>query len=195
MAITFDELKAIAEQTNLKFLCDQEKQILLFGGLGKGGIYNLIVRLTEKGEAIYFRIPYLAVVPTDHPKLSEVMLWSMKENDRVKIGRFCYDPNDGEVYIDWFLPLEDGVITNQQFKRYLRALMFLADEVNVRLRHLIETGEDLPSEGKRVEDMLRRLLAQDALSEEEEVRLRRLLQDLSETENPQKPEGSEEDKP
>jgi len=88
------------------------------------------------------------------------------------------------------------MITIQQFKRCLRALMLFADEVNVCLRHLIETGEDFPSEEKRgVEGMLRRFLSQGGLSEQEEVRLRRLLQDLSETANPQKSEETEEDKP
>ncbi len=173
MATTFEELKAIAEGTDLKFFCDQEKQILLFSGLGRGGIYNLIMRLMEEGEAIYFRVPYLAVVPSDHPKLSEVMLRLMKENDRIKIGRFCYDPDDGEVYLDWFIPLEDGALTIHQLKRCIKTLMVLADEVGMCLRHLLETGEDLPEE-KKLEGMLR--LLNGGLSEEDEVRLRRLFQ-------------------
>jgi hypothetical protein len=36
MAITFEELKAIADGTDLKKFCDPEKQVLLFLGLGEG---------------------------------------------------------------------------------------------------------------------------------------------------------------
>ncbi|MFA0784232.1 hypothetical protein [Fervidibacter sacchari] len=187
MAITFEELKAIAEGTDLKFFCDQENQILLFGGLGKGGIYNLIVKLIEEGEAIYLRIPYLAVVPADHPNLAKALLMLMEENDRVKVGRFCYDQNDGEIYLDWFIPLEDSTLTSQQLGRCLKSLMVLADEVGVRLKHLLETGEDLPDE-RRIEGMLRRLLS-GGLSEEAEVRLRRLFDFVTSTEN------NEEDEP
>lgn len=176
MAITFEELKAIAEQTDLKFFCDEEKQILILSGLGRGGVCHLFLRLMEEGEAIYLRIPYLAVVPADHPNLTKALLMLMAENDRVKVGRFCYDPNDGEVYLDWFIPLEDSTLTSQQLGRCLKALMVLADEVGVRLKHLLETGEDLPEE-RRIEGMLRRLLS-GGLSEEAEVRLRRLFQDF-----------------
>jgi hypothetical protein len=53
---------------------------------------------------------------------------------------------------------------------------------------LLETGEDLPEE-RRIEGMLRRFLS-GGLSEEAEVRLRRLFQDLEAS-----TEGNEEDEP
>jgi len=192
MAITLEELKAIAKQTDLKFFCDEEKQILILGGPGRGSVCYLFVRLTEDGEAIYFHVPYLATVPTDHPNLTKALLMLMAENNRVKVGRFCYDPDDGEVYLDWFIPLEDSAMTSQQLERCLKTLMILADEVGVRLRHLLETGEDLPptTEGGS-EGILRRFLSNGLSSEEAEVRLRRLFQALSETST----EGTEENEP
>jgi hypothetical protein len=188
MAITFEELKAIADGTDLKKFCDPEKQVLLFLGLGEGGVYHLFVRLLEDGEGILFRVPYIATVPPDHPHLTKALLMLLAENHRVKIGRFCYDLDDGEVYLDWFLPVEDGTLTSHQLARCLKTLMVLADEAGVRLKHLLETGEDLPEE-RRIEGMLRRFLS-GSLSEEAEVRLRRLFQDLEAS-----TEENEEDEP
>jgi hypothetical protein len=81
---------------------------------------------------------------------------------------------DKEIYLNWFLSLEDNSATSHQLKRCLRALMLFADEMGVRLRHLSETGEDLSPEERGVKGMLRRFLSDD-LSEESEVQLRRLF--------------------
>ncbi len=179
MAVTFEELKAVAEGTELPFVCDPERQLLLFAGLGSDErIYHLLVKWVENGEALYFRVPFLAVVPQEHPMFGKVLTVLMTENDRVKIGRFCYDPDDGEIYLDWFLPLEDAPVTNQQLERCLKTLFALADEVKGRLEHLLETGEDLPPERQGLRGLLRRLLTSTPLSEREEVRLRRLLRNL-----------------
>lgn len=179
MAVTFEELKAVAEGTGLKFVCDPEKQLLLFGSLGSDKkIYHLLVKWAENGEALYFRIPSLTVVPQEHPMLGKVLTVLMTENDRVKVGRFCYDPDDGEIYLDWFLPLEDAPVTNQQLERCLKTLFVLAEEVKGRLEHLLETGEDLPPERQGLRGLLRRLLTSTSLSEEEGMRLRRLLRNL-----------------
>jgi hypothetical protein len=188
MAITFEELKAIADGTDLKKFCDPEKQVLLFLGLGDVGVCHLFVRLLEEGKGIHFHVPYIATVPPDHPHLTKALLMLLAENHRVKIGRFCYDLDDGEVYLDWFLPVEDGTLTSHQLARCLKTLMVLADEAGVRLKHLLETGGDLPEE-RRIEGMLRRLLS-GGLSEEAEVRLRRLFQDLEAS-----TEENEEDEP
>ena len=62
----------------------------------------------------------------------------------------------------------------------------MADEISPRLRHLLETGEDLPSEQIGIRGLLRRLLSeglrQGLLSEGDEVRLLRLLAQLEEGE-------------
>ena len=184
MAITFEELKAITDGTDLKKFCDPEKQVLLFLGLGRDGVCHLIVRLEMDGEGIHFHVPYLSIVPTDHPHLNKALMTLMEANNRMWIGRFCYDPDDGEVYLDWFIPLEDNTLTSQQLKCCLTVLMFSADDMKVRLRHLLATGEDLPSEERGVKGLARRLLSKGGLSEAEEARLRRLFRGLSEAMRP-----------
>lgn len=186
MAVSFDELKSSLETTNLKFLCDQEKETILVVSSGCNGVYHLILRRVEDGEGLLLRVQGLAIARSDHPFKAKVLETLLTENHRVKIGRFCYDPNDGEVYLDWFLPLEDGTVTSQQLKRCIIALFHLADEMMPRLRRLLELGEDLPPEEIGVKGMIQRLLQEGArrglLSEDAEVRLRRLLSQMEETE-------------
>jgi hypothetical protein len=91
MRITFEELKTIAEQTDLKFFCEEEKQTLIFDSLGRSDVCYLLVQLIDEGEAIYFRVPYIATLPTNHLNLTKALLMLMAENDLIKIGRFCYD--------------------------------------------------------------------------------------------------------
>jgi len=179
MALSLDELKTILEETGLKFLCDPEKGVIMLGFSGCNGVYNLLLRLVENGEGLLLRVPGLAMLRGDHPFKARVLETLLTENHRVKIGRFCYDPSDGEVYLDWFLPLEDGTLTPQQLKRCITALSYLSDEMTPRLRHLLETGEDLPPEESGIKEMLRHLLREGLrrglISEEDEIRIRRLL--------------------
>jgi len=69
MALSFDELKILARQTGLKVFCDEEKQMLIIGGVGRNGVCHLIVHLVEDGEALYFRIPYLLLFQRITPTL------------------------------------------------------------------------------------------------------------------------------
>jgi hypothetical protein len=179
MAITFEELKAIADGTDLKKFCDPEKQVLLFLGLGRDGVCHLIVRLEMDGEGIHFHVPYLSIVPTDHPYLNKALMTLMEANNRMWIGRFCYDPDDGEVYLDWFIPLEDNTLTSQQLECCLTVLMFSRRRHEGAIQAFIgRQARTCPLKKEGSKGIARRLLSKGGLSEAEEARLRRLFQDL-----------------
>lgn len=182
MAVTFDELKKILEATDLNFFVDSEKELVILGFSGCYGVHHLLLKLVENGEGLLFKVPGLAMLASDHPFKAKVLETLLAENNRIKIGRFCYDPSDGEIYLDWFIPIEDGTITPQQLRRSFIALMHIADEMTPRLQHLMKLGEDLPPEEVSVPGMLRRLLREGLrrglVSEDAETRLRRLLAHL-----------------
>jgi len=186
MAVTFDELKLAMEETGLKFMTDPDKEVVIVGIHGLNGVYHLLLTRVEDGEGLLLRVHGLATLKGDHPFKTRVLETLLSENHRVKVGRFCYDPSDGEIYLDWFLPLEGSCLTPQQLKRCVFVLLHMADEISPRLRHLLETGEDLPSEQIGIRGLLRRLLSeglrQGLLSEGDEVRLLRLLAQLEEGE-------------
>jgi hypothetical protein len=92
MALSFDELKILARQTGLKVFCDEEKQMLIIGGVGRNGVCHLIVRLEMDGEGIHFHVPYLSIVPTDHPYLNKALMTLMEANNRMWIGDFATTP-------------------------------------------------------------------------------------------------------
>ncbi len=182
MAVTFDELKAMVEEAGVKFFADPQKETILLGFSGTNGIFTILLKRVEDGEGVFLRVPGVAMVKDDHPFKAKALEILLTENHQVKVGRFCYDPQDGEVYVDWFLPLEDGTLTLSQLRRCIMALLHMADEMTLRLRHVLETGEDLPSEEFGLKGMVQRLLREGIrrglFSEEAEVRLRRLLEGI-----------------
>ncbi|MCS7253580.1 MAG: hypothetical protein RMK18_06760 [Armatimonadota bacterium] len=191
MAVTFDELKTTMEGTRLKFISDPDREIIWVSVSGFNGVHHLLLKRVENGEGLLLRVPSLATVRGEHPFKTKVLETLLVENHRIKVGRFCYDQSDGEIYLDWFMPLEDGCLTLQQLKRCISALLHLADDLSPRLRHLLETGEDLPSDQIGIRGLLNSLLREGMqrglLSESDEIQLRRLLMQMEEGE-----EGSQE---
>lgn len=180
MAIEFRELESLLEKAGIKAVCDYGKQMLVCLGKSlKGGLICLEIRLLENGEALHFRIPLIATIgPNDlhRGKAFEVLL---QENHVLKIGRTCFDPSDGEVYVDWFHPIEDGVLTHEQLRRCVLALISVADELGGRVRHILDTGEDLPPKERGLKGILR-ALAQRAAQSGAPRRIQRLLDELIE---------------
>ena len=116
MAVTFDELKLAMEETGLKFMTDPDKEVVIVGIHGLNGVYHLLLTRVEDGEGLLLRVHGLATLKGDHPFKTRVLETLLSENHRVKVGRFCYDPSDGEIYLDWFLPLEGSCLTPQQIE-------------------------------------------------------------------------------
>lgn len=180
MAIEFRQLESLLEQAGIKALSDSGKQMLICLARSlTGGLICLEIRLVEDGEAVHFRIPLVGTVgPNDvhRGKVFEVLL---QENHLLKIGRTCFDPSEGEVYVDWFHPIEDGVLTHEQLRRCVLALFSVADELGGRVRHILDTGEDLPPRERGLKGILR-ALAQRAAQSGVPRRIQRLLDELIE---------------
>ncbi|HID06560.1 MAG TPA: hypothetical protein EYP10_05365, partial [Armatimonadetes bacterium] len=88
---------------------DRSKDIILAPVGGINGSYMVTVRLSEDGECIHLCIPnYLTARGKHVPKLLAVL---MAEHYRIKLGRFGYDPRDGEIDCEIIIPLEDGELT------------------------------------------------------------------------------------
>jgi hypothetical protein len=180
MAISFDELRKNLESAGIRIVCDPEKKLILCLGIGGPlGVLCLMVRLVEDGEAIHFSVPRLATVRKDSKHWEKVLEVLMGENHRKKIGRACWDPSDGEVYLDWFHSIEDGTVTAKQLRRYVVTLFVDGMEVGRRVHHILEHGTDLPEEEKGLRGVLRHLLEEAGTLGDVPDVVRHLLDDLS----------------
>lgn len=151
MAISFDTIRQHLNQAGMKFSVDEDKNLAYFGvstdddELGSLSSPTFIT-LQEGGEYIQFRC-YLdrEKFPQEKtktsPHLPALLQHLMYLNYSRKIGRWCFDPSDGDLYIDHGLPVEDNdKVTFRQFERLRGTLASSMFEAMPAIKRLIETG-------------------------------------------------------
>lgn len=117
MAITFDELEQLLRQADLKFRSfgDGSGALLQFPSC------SIQVTITEEGEGLLV-CAHSVLNLSGCPHKDAALEWMADHNYRIKIGRWGCDKSDGEVTIDYFLPVEDGALTALQLRRTIRTI-------------------------------------------------------------------------
>lgn len=151
MAISFDTITKHLDQAGIKYKPDEEEKMAYFGiSTDDDELGSLtsptFITLQEGGEYIQFRC-YLdrEKFPPEKtktsPHLPALLQHLMYLNYSRKIGRWCFDPSDGDLYIDHGLPVEDDQeVTFKQFERLRGTLGRSMLETMPEIKRLIETG-------------------------------------------------------
>lgn len=143
MPTTLNTLAQFLDQRHWRYQVDAAASQILTG-VRSTHVENflIVLQLSEGGEFLQFQAPQLLMVP-DHV-FKGVLLQTMAHIEyQLKMLRLEYDPTDGEVRASIELPLEDALLTEQQFNRCLNGLVHLVDnEVMPRLKGVLATGED-----------------------------------------------------
>lgn len=153
MSINLNLLSNYLEQLQLAHkIQSQEGRIIAGFSTDNVGNLPIIISLSEEGEFLQFYAPGLLNVKNSVFK--GVAFQTMAAiSYEMKLLRFEYDPNDGEVRASIELPIEDGTITFKQFQRCLLGLVQLIDDKAMpRLKSVLATGED-PGAVKPVEEV------------------------------------------
>lgn len=155
MAISIDTLKAYMPEIGLKNFdtsASERDQRLISGiGLPSGDSdypdmeAGVVISLQENGEFVQIRLVQL--IDREQVQNStyrnELTTYFCKKNYENKIGRWCLDPADGDVYVDWAIPVEDNKeLTFQQFKRVFGGLVRCLKEAWGPMRRILETGSE-----------------------------------------------------
>ena len=75
------------------------------------------------------------------------MRYFLQINYERKIGRWCLDPDDGDVYIDWAIAIEDNdKLTLNQVKRITNSLISSTRETWPSINRILKTGSELNTE-------------------------------------------------
>lgn len=183
MAISFEDLRTALESAGIRTICDPNKRLALCVGVGGSHIVCLAVRLIEDGEAIYFMVPRVAIVGSESKHRDKIFEVLLVENHFRKVGRACWDPSDGEVYLDWFHSIEDGTVTAHQLKRCVTSLLVEGMELGRRINHILKHGTDLPEEERGLRGLLRHLAEEAAADGDVPEEIRELLDDLAQASN------------
>lgn len=128
MAITQERFKQLLRDQGLKFAAfDSGTAVLLpFGSC------TVLADLIENGEAVLVAAGGVFNLSGCSNKAAGCE-WIAHRNYQMKIGRWGYDPRDGEVRLDYVHPIEDGDLTGSQLSRLIRTI---AGEARLRVGEL-----------------------------------------------------------
>ncbi|HSH76075.1 MAG TPA: YbjN domain-containing protein [Longimicrobiales bacterium] len=145
--MTMDELQALVRGQDLKYFVDPDRDALLLGVRGLHASYRFVISLQVDGTFLQFRtIDYLQC-GADHPHHALVLRVLAAINVEKRLVKFAWDASDGEIVAYADVWLEDGTLTERQFRRMLQNFMPTVDFAHERIRQTLESGRDPGEEG------------------------------------------------
>ncbi len=106
------------------------------------GFYLAIDPMVEK-NCLSFRVPKIMTVPLDETppeRLKDLMVAMGFINYRIILGKFAYDPRDGEIRFSVDIPIDENTVTYEQFQHCLGVAIKMVEEYAPRLK-AIANGE------------------------------------------------------
>jgi hypothetical protein len=142
MAFTLEKLKKLCDGEGLKYFLapDRPAAMMVFGGTN--GRYQVIAKVEMDGRFVQVRTIAYLHCPADHPNLVPVLKVLGHLNYQLRLVKFGWDPSDGEIAVYCDIWVEDGDLTQTQFKALFRSLVPAIDLNHQRLTRTIETGID-----------------------------------------------------
>ena len=156
MSMTIDELQAVLHRPNAVFYSDGDGT-LLYPFPHQGQMMTVYIQLLEDGEYVRFFIPYYLSL-ADVTDRETILLRLLDLNRQYKFLKFGVDPSDMEVTASIEIPVEDGILTEQQATRCMAAITSVAMQERGHMRTLLTTGIypscDDPKFQKTLENLL-----------------------------------------
>ena len=85
------------------------------------------------------------------------MQYLLMQNYENKISRWCLNPSDGALHVDWAIPVEDNEkITVAQFKRMFGNLLASLRESYAPINRILKTGN--PDAPKSRDELIKEIL-------------------------------------
>jgi hypothetical protein len=159
MAITLNDLKSMLQRPQVRIFTDEDNT-LLYPFVHGGQPLNVEAQLIEAGDYLRLRIPYFLSCQECQDR-SALLTRLMELNYSLKMLKFGYDPQDGEVTVSIEIPLEDNELTARQVHRCMYMLTSVAVQERDRLLNWMRTGIYPGSDDPHFIETLDRLLPPD----------------------------------
>lgn len=119
-----------------------EKEGLIRTAWEKDGVkYVMTIDPIVEKDVLCFRVPEIFKAPIDRYSGDALArMWGAMcyINYRIILGKFSYDPRDGEVRFSIDLPVDDGQLTDKQFEHTLRVCKQMVEEYAPKLKAIVE---------------------------------------------------------
>lgn len=152
MPISLKDLKSLAEGEDLRYFLSPDGTALLAGFGGLTGNYQVLMKVEIDGRFLQFRTLGYTACPADHPHLEVVLKILGHLNYERRLVKFGWDPSDGEIVAYADMWVEDGKVTQKQFKAIMSTFLPAIDLANRRIQEALRSGTD--SEANASDDPL-----------------------------------------
>lgn len=142
MTISLDKLKSLVKAEGLAYFEDPSRPAILLNFKGNNGAYMMVMLVELDGRFMQFRTIGYGSCPAEHPHLEAVLRVLGEMDYRLRVTKFGWDPNDGEIVAYADIWLEDATLTQKQLAATLRAFLPAIDLGHARITATMETGQD-----------------------------------------------------
>ena len=105
--------------------------------------YNMAIDPMVEKNCLSFRVPKILMAPRDTTpteRLADLLLAMGFINYRIILGKFAYDPRDGEIRFSVDVPIDENDLSYEQFQHCLGAAVKMVEEYAPKLK-AIAAGE------------------------------------------------------
>jgi hypothetical protein len=102
--------------------------------------YNMAIDPMVEKNCLSFRVPKVLVAPRDTTpaeRLTELLMAMGFINYRIILGKFAYDPRDGEVRFSVDVPIDENDLSYEQFQHCMGVVVKMVEEYAPKLRAIV----------------------------------------------------------
>ncbi len=142
-AVTLEKLARYLDRDAWNYDVEPEAGLIRTSFRGDHAAYHCLILFDAEKNRVRFLIPNYLVVPAGKAT-AKVYQRLLEMNMQYIMMKFGFDPRDGEVRAEIDLPVDDGDVSYEAFRRCLFCLVSAADESYPELMQLI-FGEAAPA--------------------------------------------------
>jgi hypothetical protein len=102
--------------------------------------YNMAIDPMVERNCLSFKVPKVLVAPRDTTpaeRLAELLMAMGFINYRIILGKFAYDPRDGEVRFSVDVPIDENDLSYEQFQHCMGVAVTIVEEYAPKLRAIV----------------------------------------------------------
>ena len=155
MAVTLEQIAEYLTNADLKYKHDEEKKIIFLMSGDDNSTYSHFIRAKDDGNIFEWQMQILddtmgQLNIKDHKYAGEVLSHLLFLNYKTKFGTWEFDPKEGDIRLAVEIPLEDALMTENQFKRIMSLMLGDADKHANEILYILKTGE-IPEDSSTAE--------------------------------------------
>lgn len=106
-----------------------------------GRTYIMTIDPMVEKNCLSFKVLSILTAPLDETpadKLKDLLIAISFINYRIILGKFAYDPRDGEIRFSLDIPIDKNTVVYEQFKHCLNVIVMTVEEYGPKLKAIVE---------------------------------------------------------